>query len=1079
VEKRFLTFRHWITSGVFGLGALSFVFAAAAINVSNFIFHIVASRLLGPSHYGAVGAILSIISVLTVPLGAAQLAVTQSILRRTSNGPQFSIRRVAKQSLVAGLVAMLAFAILTPWLDGFLHIKSSLPLLLVALWMPMASLGAVLQGSLIGEYRFRPVAFASFAGGGPIRLIFGTILLAEGAGVAGAVIATIAGQFFTTGWLLYSTRRELFDQQDSTSIRATTRDMTLSISALASYTALIGVDTFLARHFFHAREAGLYAAGAVAAHIALFVPGALVTVTFPHLADGRGISAHSRKMFYQALKLTAILGTLSAIVLTLLSSFVAHILFGASYDGAISIIGVLSFASVFLGALSLFVYLHIARRSSFALTPFFGVALAVVLISIHHQSINSVAIVMLIVAGVTLVAAAAPALRSMAIASVWETSNRLTWFDLPPSEIDLTLVVPFYNPGNRFGEHMKEVVKVLDASGVSYEIFAVSDGTTDHSEEQISHHLSDHFALIHLEKNQGKGAALRVGLARGRGSYLGFIDGDGDLPARVIVNFLRIVAQQQPDIIYGSKRHPDSNVVYPRIRRLYSWGYQQLNRALFRYPPRDTQTGVKFFRREVLADVLPRTLEKRFAFDLELFVVARHRGFDDFVEMPVDIVERFSSSISLRAVRQMLTDTFAIFYRLRIVKFYEPKVPGAALSVSKLLDDREMMLGTSVSSSPNERRPLRILILNWRDLRHAKAGGAELYTHRVAEEWIGAGHKVTLFCAYVEGQPDDEIMGGLRIIRRGSAVTVYREARAYYETEGRGQFDVVIDEINTRPFFAIKWVKDAAVVAISHQVCRELWFYQMPLPMALTGRFWLEPRWLRAYRDVATVALTQSGKESLENYGLRRVVVVPEGTDKMSYSPQLDREKQPTVVFLGRLEAHKRPEQALRAFEALRTTLPSAVMWIIGTGPLERKLRDVAPEGVEFLGHVTDEEKMSRLARAHVLLVTSVREGWGLVVTEAAQVGTPTIGYDVPGLRDSILASNGVLVTPDPKHLSAALRRHLPEWFANGTPRITPGGVIPWSEVAERILLETVQVFGPFREPNGEEINHGEENSSI
>jgi glycosyltransferase involved in cell wall biosynthesis len=249
--------------------------------------------------------------------------------------------------------------------------------------------------------------------------------------------------------------------------------------------------------------------------------------------------------------------------------------------------------------------------------------------------------------------------------------------------------------------------------------------------------------------------------------------------------------------------------------------------------------------------------------------------------------------------------------------------------------------------------------------------------------------------------------------------------------------------------------------------------------MALTGRFWLEPRWLRAYRDVATVALTQSGKESLENYGLRRVVVVPEGTDKMSYSPQLDREKQPTVVFLGRLEAHKRPEQALRAFEALRTTLPSAVMWIIGTGPLERKLRDVAPEGVEFLGHVTDEEKMSRLARAHVLLVTSVREGWGLVVTEAAQVGTPTIGYDVPGLRDSILASNGVLVTPDPKHLSAALRRHLPEWFANGTPRITPGGVIPWSEVAERILLETVQVFGPFREPNGEEINHGEENSSI
>jgi glycosyltransferase involved in cell wall biosynthesis len=132
-------------------------------------------------------------------------------------------------------------------------------------------------------------------------------------------------------------------------------------------------------------------------------------------------------------------------------------------------------------------------------------------------------------------------------------------------------------------------------------------------------------------------------------------------------------------------------------------------------------------------------------------------------------------------------------------------------------------------------------------------------------------------------------------------------------------------------------------------------------------------------------------------------------------------------------------------------------MWVIGSGPLEKRLRESAPEGVEFLGHVSDEEKFNRLARAHVLLVTSVREGWGLVVTEAAQVGTPTIGYDVPGLRDSVVASNGILTSPDPKHLSAALRRHLARWVENGVPFVTPGGVLPWSDVAEQILLQVDQ----------------------
>jgi glycosyltransferase involved in cell wall biosynthesis len=119
---------------------------------------------------------------------------------------------------------------------------------------------------------------------------------------------------------------------------------------------------------------------------------------------------------------------------------------------------------------------------------------------------------------------------------------------------------------------------------------------------------------------------------------------------------------------------------------------------------------------------------------------------------------------------------------------------------------------------------------------------------------------------------------------------------------------------------------------------------------------------------------------------------------------------------------------------------------------MEDELRMSAPEGVQFLGRISESEKIERIARAHVLILTSVREGWGLVVTEAAAVGTPVIAYDVAGLRDSVQASNGVLSAPDPEHLSSVLQEFLGTWVRDGLPDISPGGVIPWSEVSERIL---------------------------
>ena len=172
----------------------------------------------------------------------------------------------------------------------------------------------------------------------------------------------------------------------------------------------------------------------------------------------------------------------------------------------------------------------------------------------------------------------------------------------------------------------------------------------------------------------------------------------------------------------------------------------------------------------------------------------------------------------------------------------------------------------------------------------------------------------------------------------------------------------------------------------------------------------------------------------------------------MTARTAVEKERVPTVVFIGRLSANKRPDHAIRAFGLVRRQMPDAQMWVIGSGPEEARLRRTAGPGVIFLGHVSEEEKRERLTRAHALVATSVREGWGLVVTEAAASGTVSIGYDVPGLRDSIGASGGIITRADPASLATGLIGLLSSVVADDGPRAEPAGVVPWTEVAAGIL---------------------------
>ena len=1091
--------RGRIVSGLLSHGGWSLVVATTGVSGLNFLFHVLISRLLGPSQYGAFNAVLNVIAVLAVPLGAVQLAVTHAVVSGAGK-ERISLRRLTVKAMLWGAGAMVAVGLASPLIDGFLNLKSPSANLGIAVWIPLAVVAAVLQGALLGELRFVPVAVASFIGGGALRLATGALLVSAGFGLVGAVAATVIGQAFTTAALLLVARREVFARRLD-SIRISLRDAVLSIAALAGYTTLTGIDVFLARHFLAPVAAGFYAAAATAGHIAMFLPGALVTVAYPRLISAGRTGISVGKTLTGTVGLVTAIGLAAFAVLAVMPGVVVDVLFGPKYAAAASIVGIIGLVSVFLGIISVLTYFHVARRSVAALYSWAGVALVWVLVAVLHGGMKTIAVCMLAASGSVLVAVSLPALAAV----VWPVSRAALQTDgaveLPPAEIDLTLVIPFYNPGSRLAAHVRAVVGVLRAEQVTFEVIAVSDGSTDGSPSSIAG--IGQVRIVELAKNQGKGAALRVGLAQGRGRYLGFIDCDGDIPARQLSHFLAAVRAGDPDVVLGAKSHPDSDVVYPPLRRLYSFGYQQLTRLLFWLPTRDTQTGIKLIRRETLAAVLPTMLEKRFAFDLELLVVARRMGYRNFVELPVQIAERFTSTISPKAVWRTLLDTLAIFYRLRVAHFYGPQLAltsghgqvshsdsrswwradALSLTATALAPGRGQMshsdsrswsradtpslTATALADSGPAGGPLRILAYNWRDLAHPRAGGAEVYLQSVAREWVKRGHEVTVFCGAVEGRPAEEFLDGVRILRRGSRIGVYREARRYWRREGDGQYDLVFDCVNTRPFFCSRFVRNVPVVAVIHQVAREVWRYETPWPISVIGRYLLEPAWLRAYRDVPVVTVSESSRESLAEYGLRRVTVVPEGWVPTRPVP-VKKESVPTVVFLGRLSANKRPEHAIRAFGLVRRQLPEAQMWVMGGGPEEARLRKMAGPGVTFLGRVPGAEKRERLGRAHALVVTSVREGWGLVVTEAAVSGTVAIGYDVAGLRDSIGASGGVLTRADPASLATGLVKLLPSVAGGYGPRARPAGVVPWNEVAGGILTVARESDSPASQVLGQ-----------
>jgi glycosyltransferase involved in cell wall biosynthesis len=313
---------------------------------------------------------------------------------------------------------------------------------------------------------------------------------------------------------------------------------------------------------------------------------------------------------------------------------------------------------------------------------------------------------------------------------------------------------------------------------------------------------------------------------------------------------------------------------------------------------------------------------------------------------------------------------------------------------------------------------VRILLVNWQDLRNPMSGGAETHLHEIFDRLVARGHQVTMLASGWRGAPARERVGSIDVVRVGRRYTFGARAPA----AGRALLaespaDVVVEALNKVPTFAPLWTRRPVVLIVHHLFGTSA--FQEATPPVAAATWLLERPIPHVYRRVPGEVISESTADDLVRRGIRRsdLTVIHPGVDLGFFtpSPTSSRAPEPTFAYVGRLRRYKRVDLLIRALAELRD-VPAARVVIAGRGEWEPRLRALAArlrvaDRVDFRGFVDETEKREIFRTAWANVFTSPKEGWGITNIEAAACGTATIASDSPGLRESVVHGHtGVLV---------------------------------------------------------------------
>lgn len=328
---------------------------------------------------------------------------------------------------------------------------------------------------------------------------------------------------------------------------------------------------------------------------------------------------------------------------------------------------------------------------------------------------------------------------------------------------------------------------------------------------------------------------------------------------------------------------------------------------------------------------------------------------------------------------------------------------------------------------------ITILALSWRDIKAPKAGGAEVHTHEMLSRVDKDKYRIYHFSPQSGDLPEEEMLDGINYLRSGNVVTVILKAMEFYK-RNKENIDFVIDQCNTHRFFTPFWVEGKKRIFYIHQLTKEIWDISAKFPLSKIGK--ISEEWmLRLNRKDSVITVSNSTKQELVDRGYQpeKIKIIHNG---VSFKPWKEeqwckKEEVPAFIYAGRYSPYKGIDVSIQAFAQLKKTSPNAKLWILGKKdqdyvdkyilPICKEYNlewvdvqkdsngnEIEPEQGDIIswGYVSEEKKLELLSRAWTLLFPSIREGWGIPVTEAGCVGTPCIAFNSPGISEAIDEGN-------------------------------------------------------------------------
>jgi hypothetical protein len=529
----------------------------------------------------------------------------------------------------------------------------------VAVWIGLATLTGLLPVGILATQlrnsKWLPICFYVIVT--PVLRLFIWESLNPKSSLAEVLATLTISQSVAFLLLVFFTQRSNLVLEESIKLR----HQWVPLGILGSFAVLITSGS-VARVGALGNSASDYSDAALAGRSLILIVAIFAYASFPFLTSFNLFSRELGRRFREAESIAIAVTICIALLLLVEEDLLFQVLgIESEFDNSLLILSVVSWSCLAISVIPLLYYVsHNSRLGLGVAIP----AAAMLIAQFVCKSALSLATTFLVCSVLLLLISLIPTLlRSKSVIRV----RSETQIDFSHSSLDtVTILVPSHNSGSLGFKTVFETHQLFAAQGITAQIIAISDGSTDESVELFNSIDFSWFSHIELVENQGKGGALRAGFFESNSSVTGFIDADGDIPPAVLLPMYREMILRDADVVFGSKWHPESKVHVTTSRRMLSEFHHLIQRLLFKLDIDDTQVGAKLYRTAALKEVLPTLQETGFSLDVEAFIALAAYGHRNFVEMPVEIRRTGSSTISLRNIVLSFLDLLRIFWRARV-----------------------------------------------------------------------------------------------------------------------------------------------------------------------------------------------------------------------------------------------------------------------------------------------------------------------------------------------------------------------------------------------------------------------------